>query len=452
LLQRMSILLTALAVAGIGPSTAATLPSPVLEAQVVPIQRPTANAAYPTVDYGRKPTPNDDRSGTTTWRVVQGTGNCCENYLTTTKGGRLLDFGGTYINFSDDRGVTWNQVRPLTPLVNGEGTIVVAPNGDVAAIGWDPYSGDHLQSFKYEAFSGKWFYAEQPLHQPFYDREWITVLPGPFSIEGRTVPYLSFVKGGYPWKDPAFYSTDALTYTDASSMFVDETTSSPIEASLATAADSTFDWIQPNTGSGMTPLGAGGALASGEVTTDWGWLDPATLTWRAFTFPGAVQPRGLHQVDSAGRISNVIPRSDGFDYRISADGGQTWRSLSITLPSPFSLEQVDFRANRALGVVAVAVHADNSETGNDQDFVYKLGIAGSQPLLQRRYTLGKGDVGSTAGVGNSIRMDFQTVAILPDGRMAVSFLDSTTHYPSPTTGLEQTRPAVAIEQATTLSR
>src|SRR5256885_12217104 len=64
----------------------------------------------------------------------------------------------------------FRSVRPLTPLVNGEGTIVVAPNGDVVAIGWDPYSGDHLQSFKYEAFSGKWFYAEQPLHQPFYDR------------------------------------------------------------------------------------------------------------------------------------------------------------------------------------------------------------------------------------------------------------------------------------------
>jgi hypothetical protein len=49
-------------------------------------------------------------------------------------------------------------------------------------------------------------------------------------------------------------------------------------------------------------------------------------------------------------------------------------------------------------------------------------------------------------------MDFQTVAILPDGRLAVSMLDSTTHYPSPTTGQEQTRPAVAIEQTTTLTR
>ena len=69
-------------------------------------------------------------------------------------------------------------------------------------------------------------------------------------------------------------------------------------------------------------------------------------------------------------------------------------------------------------------------------------------MLQRRYTVGLGDVGSAAGVGNSVRMDFQTIAIFADGRVAVSFLDSTTHYPSPTTGADQQRPAVAIEQDT----
>src|SRR5438093_2609696 len=53
-----------------------------------------------------------------------------------------------------------------------------------------PLFRDHLQAYKYEAFSGKWFYAEQPVHQPFYDREWITVLLGPFSINGQTIPYI----------------------------------------------------------------------------------------------------------------------------------------------------------------------------------------------------------------------------------------------------------------------
>ena len=90
----------------------------------------------------------------------------------------------------------------------------------------------------------------------------------------------------------------------------------------------------------------------------------------------------------------------------------------------------------------------NSDTGNDQDWVWKFSISGSSPVLQRRYTVGLGDAGSAAGVGNSVRMDFQTLAIFADGRVAVSFLDSTTHYPSPTTGLEQQRPALAIEQDT----
>jgi hypothetical protein len=147
-----------------------------------------------------------------------------------------------------------------------------------------------------------------------------------------------------------------------------------------------------------------------------------------------------------------VPTGGGFDYRISADGGRTWRSVSVALPPRFTIDQIDFRANRAMGVAAVAVHALNADTLNDQDFAYKFAITGNQPFLQRRYTVGLGDAGSAAGVGNSVRMDFQTIAILPDGRLALSFLDSTTHYPSPTTGQEQPRPALAIEQRTTLPR
>ena len=79
------------------------------------------------------------------------------------------------------------------------------------AIGWDPYSGDHLQSFKYDALCRSWYWLEEPLHTPFYDREWVTVIPGPFSIDGRTHPYISFLKGGFPTKEAWLYSTDGLT-------------------------------------------------------------------------------------------------------------------------------------------------------------------------------------------------------------------------------------------------
>ncbi len=124
-------------VAGIAAGAAAQTPV-ALEAQVVPIQPDVTTASHPTVDYGNDANPADDKQGTTTWRVVNGTGNCCENYVTVTRTGRLLDFGGSYLNFSDDRGSTWRSVRPLEPLVNGEGAVVAAPGGDVLGVEWDP--------------------------------------------------------------------------------------------------------------------------------------------------------------------------------------------------------------------------------------------------------------------------------------------------------------------------
>ena len=233
-----------------------------IEATLVPIQREVVKRSYPSTDHGSLPGPEDDRTGTTKWRHVASTGNCCENYLTATRQGRLLDFGGTYVHVSDDRGLTWKQVRPLTPLNNGEGTIAIAPNGDIIGVGWDPYTGDHLQAFKYEAFSGKWWWNELPLHTPFYDREWVTVVPGPFSVDGRTVPYISFLKGGTPNKELYLWSADGLNYTEASSKFVDGTQTNLVSKWLTTKADSTFDWIQPNSETGMTPLGNGSVLAA----------------------------------------------------------------------------------------------------------------------------------------------------------------------------------------------
>jgi hypothetical protein len=235
-----------------------------------------STSSFATVDYGKH------RTGKTTWRVVQGTGNCCENYLAVTKAGRLLDFGGTYVNYTDDLGLHWKQMQPATPPVNGEGTLDLAPNGDVIAIGWDAYSGDHLQAFKYEAFSGKWWWTEQPLHTPFYDREWVTVVPGPFSIGGATYPYVSFLKGGYPSKELWLYSTDGLTYDNASVKFADDTQNGSKTGPLPTAKLGTADWTQGNSNTGLAALGAGGALASPDEVSDWSLLDPATLTWSGY--------------------------------------------------------------------------------------------------------------------------------------------------------------------------
>jgi hypothetical protein len=423
-----------------------------LPASVVAFSPPVSEGTYPGVDYGRSSSARDDRATTTSWRIVEETGNCCETYLTTTAGGRLLDFGGRYIHFSDDRGLTWFRVNPLAPLLNGEGAIVAAPGGDVLGVEWDPYSGDHLQFYKFEADTGEWKYTEMPVHQPFYDREWIAVLPGPVTIDGQTHEYVSFVKGGVP-KEFWFYSTDGLNYLQVTSKDVDTILSgAETQAPLPTSANADSDWVQENTNGGMTELGAGDLLASPDFLGGWALLEGESFSWSSYSFPDGSEPEGLFQVDSAGRVHNVVPASDdaSFDYRVSGDGGQTWKTITIELPQNHTINEIDFRANRAVGVAAVAMRAHDAVSGNDQDLVYKLDIGRTAPRLVRLYEVGLGDLAAVAGVGNPVRFDFESVTIFPDGRLAVSFLDSTTTMHHPVHGTENFAPAIAIEGTTTL--
>ncbi len=411
-----------------------------LPAQIVKIAPAVSTATYPTVDYGNGATSSNDKQGTTSWRIVKGTGNCCENYLTISRQGRLFDFGGSYLNFSDDRGLTWSSVRPVEPLVNGEGAVAVASNGDVVGVEWDPYSGDHLLSFKYEAATGKWTYLEMPQHQPFYDREWISVLPGPFTIDGQTVPYLSFVKGGVP-KELWYYSTDGLTYAHVTSKFAEQVGSDSRRTLAPSAPNSIFDVIQPNTNGGMFQAGTARLLAPGDLDSAWSVFDGTEKTWTGIVQADGAVPSGRYTVDSAGRLHDLVPQGNQFLYRWSADGGSTWRSLTAKLPESCTIEQIDFRASKYAGVAAVMIRASDSPNGVDRDLLYKIGIKDAQPKLLRRYQVGLGDVNSTAGVGSDIRMDFQTLAIFDDGRVAVSFLDTTTEQ----------QPALAVELATSVS-
>jgi hypothetical protein len=432
------------------PSTAAAVVE--IPARVVVVNPPVSEATYSGVDYGRRTSPKDDRVANTSWRVVEETGNCCETFLTTTAGGRLLDFGGRYVYFSDDRGLTWRRVEPLVPLLNGEGAIVAAPGGDVLGVEWDPYSGDHLQFYKFEADTQQWLYTEMPVHEPFYDREWIAVLPGPVTIGGQAHEYVSFVKGGVP-KEPWFYSTDGLNYTAVTSKDLDRLLSgAETQARLPTAPNPDSDWVQPNTNSGMTQLGAGDLLASPDFLAEWALLEGETFAWSSYRFPDGSEPEGIFQTDSAGRVHNVIPSEDraAFDYRVSADGGQTWKTTTVDLPSHHSINEIDFRANLVAGVAAVAMRARDGLSGNDQDLVYKFDITGTAPRLARLYEVGLGDVAAVAGVGNPVRFDFESVTVFADGRVAVSFLDSTTTMHHPVHGTEGPAPAMAIEGTTTL--
>lgn len=404
--------------------------------------------SYPVTDFGKKSSPRDDRIDEARWRVIERTGNCCENYVTTTPEGRLLDFGGRYINFTDDRGKTWKQVQPVTPFVNGEGAIAMAPGGDIVGVEWDPYSGDHLVAFKYDAEADQWLYNEMPLHTPFYDREWITAVPGPFTVNGRETPYITFVRGGAPSKELWLYSLDGLTYTQVSSTFADEMTTAPQETLLPVRKASMLDWIQPNSNTGITPLGDGLALAEPDFAGEpWSLLDPQTLSWRAFSFTKGHEPAGRYLADSKGRLHNLLPRPTGFEYRISSNGGGSWRSLTVALPDKHTIEEIDFRANAAAGVAAVGIHAHDGIADTDQDLLYKIGISSGKPRLLRLYEVGLGDVKGSSGVGQDIRFDFETVAIFGDGRVGISFYDQTTSgvYHLAEALRERIGPALAIE-------
>jgi hypothetical protein len=448
-------LATALAVAG---PAAAQLPA--LPANVVPISVTGTLHRFATIDLGKSLAATDDRPGTTEWRIIngvhdppfnlRGTGNCCENFPVAGPDGRLFDIAGSFVNYSDDRGKTWMSVRPQEPLINGEGALAIAPDGNVLAMTWDPYSGDHAVSYKYEAASKQWTYGEIPLHLPVYDRPWLEVIPGPLTVSGQTVPYVSYIQGGTGLKEPWLVSTDGITYLPLSTPFIDQMGSAPVDGPLPVAADPSLDWNQPSTNGLVTPLGKGAALTAPYSAADWGLLDPSDLTWHPFTFPGGQRPEGLYLADSGGRVHRLNAAADGFDYSISANGGRAWTTTKVKLPKSTNIENIDFRANKQLGIAAVAIHAHDTKTDNDVDLLYKLDITTDHARVTRQYQLGRNDVNASSGLGASIRFDFEALAILPDGRVAMPMLDSTTISHSLTMG-DGPGPNLAIEGDTVLS-
>lgn len=420
---------------------------PGLPATVVDFEPPQRMESYRVTDLKGTATTRDDIVKKARFRVVERTGNCCENYLTSDANGILYDLGGSYVNFTADEGKTWKSVRPVQPLVNGEGSLAVAPNGDIVAIEWDVYSGDHLMSYKYTAATKTWEYLEAPLHTPFYDRPWLTVVPGPFTVDGEKIPYISYVDG-YPHSGTLLKSTDGLTYVETSDPSLDQSTNVESVAKLPIKGEPALDWIQPNSQSPIVPLGGGSALAPpGLFGSAWSVLDPDTQKWRAAELD-AGELEGRYQVDSKGRLHNIRTVGQALEYRISRDGGRTWKATTISLPEGTSIptgNMLDFRAHAQLGVAAVAMHVRRGKA--DGDLVFRLDISRDKAKVLKMYEIGLGDIDAAAGVGQQIRFDFETVTILANGKIAVSFLDSTTgpiyHLAEP--ALDRLGPAVAIE-------
>jgi hypothetical protein len=286
-----------------------------------------------------------------------------------------------------------------------------------------------------------------PLHHPFYDREWIAVIPGPLTVAGQTVPYLTVIRGGVP-KDIWYYSLDGLHYTAASNKVLTQVASGAgVSEWLPTTPNADADWTQAISEMGVAPLNTGGALAwrvdvlDGLSGAEWWSVEPGSLQWTRFRLGnGSELPDGRLVQDSRGWTHIVNAEENTVSYSISKDGGQTWTSTSTALPEGHTVEDWDFHANGALGLTAVGIHAHNSITGRDQDLVVKYGTACGGPEHTRTYFVGLGDLNASSGVGADIRFDFATMVILPDGKIATSIIDSL-----------HTSPALAVEVSTALN-
>jgi hypothetical protein len=383
--------------------------------------------------------------GSQQWRLTKAGGNCCEVMVTSTRTGRLVEFGGTYPIYSDDQGRSWHEIAPLVPsdsripnpgpkqIAGGEGTLVNAPGGDILGIGWDPYSGDHLQSFFYSAKEKKWSYMEAPLHEPFYDREWNAVAKGPFTINGTTVPYVGLVLSNAN-REIVLMSTDGLNYFTPTQRDLDAVRNGKVTAYLPVKPDADLDYMQEQAQTGLA------MLSQGVLS-----FDPAqgckvqTLkldgSWACFALPNEHEITGPLHTDSRGWVHEVVNDGGDIVYRMSKDGGRKWTENTFTIPKDMVPETYDFKVNGKLGLAVLAAHAKKSD-GTFQDIVMRWDVHSTTPKLQKIYYVGDGNMRSTVGLdatnvtAKSYRVDFTSVAILPDGKIAVSFADKTYDDPA----------------------
>ena len=429
-LRLLPLVATAAVTAAAGAALAG--PSlPALDGTAVPYPAPYKAATYNTLDAGGRV------NGTARWHWTPAGGNCCEVYITSDARGQLLEYGGSLPLRSGDAGRTWQQVVWPTPLYNGEGAIVAGPRGDVFGISWDAYTGDHLQGVKYTAATRKWQVAEAPLRTPVFDREWITYVKGPFLSDGKKVPFLTLVRGGTATKSVELIATDGLSYTTVTDpgLDVSQYAGEPSYFRIPVVRNPDADYWQPNPDAWTLPLNAGGVLLfdndEDRLGADAARLNPTTLTWEPVRL--AFRPTGVVRQDSRGWLTMVTRTRNRLAVKLSSDGGVTWRSTTLRLPVSAPAfgdggNWFDVKVNGRLRQAVISTRAVNAD-GIGQDVVWRLDISGAQPRLLKTYAVGRGNaptaVGLVAGLAAD-RMDFPSVTLLPDGRIAVAFQDATT--------------------------
>jgi hypothetical protein len=432
-------------------------PTPVSGATPTAVSVPVQTTRYAVFDrHGHK--------STSTWRTSPAGGNCCETYITATPAGRIVESGGTYPWYTPDQGRHWYEVKFDIPdqndngptLAGGEGATVVGAGGDVYGVTWDAYSGDHLQAYRYKAQTNSWQVADVVMKSPFYDRPWLTYAQGPFTLDGAKTRQLLDSTGGGITKDIDTLSPDGLDYSHPSYFANEEAQSSTANFRVKVARNPDADWWQPHPGTGTLPLTSGGVLrffntddVTGEQPCDIARLDPATSTWQCVKVAGSFQP-GIVRQDSRGYLTNVYPVDDdtALAFATSRDGGKHWRTTTLRPPGKKqhleTSSMYDVVANGRLGQAAVSARFDDANS-HGQDMVFRVDTKKARPVRLQTYLVGKGDLNTANNVLGSLgdRFDYESVALLPDGNIAVSYDDSTCKQPS-TRNPDHHGPQVAI--------
>jgi len=391
------------------------------------------------------------RTGEATWRISPAGGNCCETYVSSTRSGRIVESGGTYPWYTDDRGKTWYQVKFDVPdqndngqaVAGGEGAVVVGPHDDVYGVTWDAYSGDHLQAYRYTAQTKKWDVSEVVMKTPVYDRPWLSYSRGPYTLDGKKAQQMLDVTGGTVTKDVDTLSADGLDYGDPSFFYFDEQQSGTSRFAVKVTRNQDADYWQPHPGTALMPLNAGGILRfnnGDDITGSHGCAVGRMMpnaTWQCVTTKAKFQ--GVVRQDSRGYLVEAYPTPGNASVVLatSRDGGLHWSHTTLVPPKATGALRLetpslyDVVANGALGQAAVSARFDDAK-GNGHDMVFRVNTRSARPRLVATYVVGKGDLNTANDVTGSAgyRYDYESVALLPDGKIAVSFDDSSCVQPS----------------------
>ncbi|RZD44199.1 MAG: hypothetical protein CXT69_06325 [Methanobacteriota archaeon] len=391
-------------------------------------------------------------------------GNCCEHYLAATKEGWLMNFGGEYPTWSEDRGHTWQDWKPTivtqlgcrTPKLTvpgqeglGEGSIVQTTTGDIISMGWFPYpstsGGDQFYAFLYDADDEQWGWCYNRLTEPFYDRSWQVEVVGPISSNIGNGEWASLVISNF-WHQSSNrggqISVDGLNYYyfefPDKNANIDEVV---VDLNFDELGPE-WDFTKPHKEMRAFPVPSGG-LYFPSFFDDGGdaFLDTSLDWYRATTAEGNSLPSEYCSFDSSTALHCVIKDGDAhLTHMYSMDGGENWTNQSYNLSNTASgIEEWEFHSNGVHDLFVLNVRYQSTE-GPDIDVAWHVRDVSESLEPDSKTFLGLGNLDSTSGAGNDIRFDFASMGIMNDGGAFIAYHDASD--PDPLFALELYLPEV----------